>query len=394
MQKFKLFCLSSLLCLISFDNYAEYDISGIDKSIPSRPEIKFNNLNRNADEPRKDVNFFDIPKSMVRLNLAREPMVTRGNGTNIFNKAAPKVVKIFTDDGEGSGSLISSKGEIITNWHVVEGWTSVGVILYGETDNPENPAYLLADVIKWDPKVDLALIKLKESPRKLEYLQFGREPQVGSEVHAIGHAEGFDWSYTRGYISGIRKDYFWEYGESAHTANVIQTQTPINPGSSGGPLLSDRGEIIGVNSFGFEESDGLNFAISISEVKQFIKSNEQDFGPVIAPSLFMGALDANEDGQDDMWMWDLTDDEIPDVLGFDYDGDSIIDNYDLVEFTNNCFLSFLCEKDFIVIGHVSIQEVYGRKEVVWLLDEDGDGEPESGGIDYNRDGFPDFIEDF
>ncbi len=394
MNKFKLFYLSGLLCLISFNNYAEYDISGIDQSIPNRPGINFDNLNRNADEPTLDVNFFNIPKSMTNLNLAREPMVTRGSGTNVFNKAAPKVVKIFNDDGEGSGSFISSKGEIITNWHVVEGWTSVGVILYDERDNPDNPAYLLGDVIKWDPKVDLALVKLKETPRNLEYFQLGGLPQVGAEVHAIGHAEGFDWSYTKGYISGIRNDYFWEYDESAHTANVIQTQTPINPGSSGGPLLSDRGEIVGVNSFGFSESDGLNFAISISEVKQFIKSNEQDFGPVIAPSLFIGAIDADEDGKDDMWMWDLTDDEIPDVLGFDDDGDGIIDDYDLVEFANNCFLSFLCEEDFLVIGHVSIQEIYGRKEVVWLLDEDGDGESESGGIDYNRDGFPDFIEEF
>ncbi len=74
--------------------------------------------------------------------------------------------------------------------------------------------------------------------------------QVGSDVHAIGHPTGEAWTYTRGIVSQIRRDYEWQAEDKVlHKATVIQTQTPINPGNSGGPLLDDNLEIVGINSF-------------------------------------------------------------------------------------------------------------------------------------------------
>jgi hypothetical protein len=85
-------------------------------------------------------------------------------------------------------------------------------------------------------------------------------------VHAIGHPAGEAWTYTRGLISQIRNDFTWD----KHRADVIQTQTPISPGNSGGPLLGDSGKILGVNSFKDTEGENLNFAISVIDIAPFV----------------------------------------------------------------------------------------------------------------------------
>ena len=83
------------------------------------------------------------------------------------------------------------------------------------------------------------------------------------------------WTYTRGIISQIRRDFDWkDEAYPHHHATVIQTQTPINPGNSGGPLLSDSGRLLGVNSFK-AEGEGLNFAVSVEDISAFLKSPNQ-----------------------------------------------------------------------------------------------------------------------
>jgi hypothetical protein len=100
-----------------------------------------------------------------------------------------------------------------------------------------------------------------------------KDIEVGSDVAAIGHPKGEEWTFTKGIVSSVRPDYEWSYGPSdKHRATVIQTQTPINPGNSGGPLLSDDGKIIGVNSFGDKSAQGLNFAVAAKELIYFLKN--------------------------------------------------------------------------------------------------------------------------
>lgn len=382
------------LFLITIGNLsAENDLSGVNKILmPAGKTINFDNINKDSEEPVLTIKSFNLPKASKALNLADEPIVTRSSGTNIYRKAAPSVVKIINDQSEGTGSFISSNGHIITNWHVIEGWSTVGVVLYENRDE-ENPPYILADVIKIKPKSDLALLKIQKKARIRNFLQLGVIPDVGTQVHAIGHSEGYDWTYTQGYISGLRNNYTWAYKDSAHTASVIQTQTPINPGNSGGPLLNASGEIVGINSF-MSQGENLNFAVSAQEVKNFIESNDDDFGPIAPPYAYIGSLDVNEDGRDDTWIWDVNEDEIPDIVATDTNGDQIPDQYELIRFVDNCILGMMCEEEMEVFGFITIQEIYGNNEVVWYIDEDGDGEPDSGGIDYNRDGEPDFIRPF
>jgi hypothetical protein len=132
-----------------------------------------------------------------------------------------------------------------------------------------------AHVKKFDEVADLAVIELDQPPANLAVLKLGDEQsiEVGSSVHAIGHPSGDYWTYTEGVISQLWPNYEWS-GEDKlhHTATVIQTQTPINPGNSGGPLLDDGANVIGINSFSAPDRQGLNFAISVGEVRRFLSA--------------------------------------------------------------------------------------------------------------------------
>lgn len=208
---------------------------------------------------------------------------TRGAGeVQVYQKASPAVVLIVTDEGLGSGALISTDGKIITNLHVVGKAETVGVVFKpavegGKIDKAD---IRTAKVLRRDGVTDLALLQV-EPPAGVTPLTVGDSTklQIGSDVHAIGHPTGQSWTYTRGIVSQIRKDYAWTVEDgTTHTATVIQTQTPINPGNSGGPLLSDDLTIIGINSF-ISDGEGLNFAVSAEDVKAFLASTADRAAP-------------------------------------------------------------------------------------------------------------------
>jgi len=195
----------------------------------------------------------------------------------LFKSLAPSVVLIMTEDGLGSGSLISQDGRILTNKHVVGDAKKVGVFFKPERESVKitKDNLIIGEVIKIDDVADLAIVKVKDVPLGRIPVKLGAEEEigVGLDVHAIGHPKGEYWTYTKGVISQYRPDFEWQGGDNdtAHVANVIQTQTPINPGNSGGPLFLDSGALIGVNSFKSSNSEGLNFAVSIDVVKEFLR---------------------------------------------------------------------------------------------------------------------------
>ena len=204
----------------------------------------------------------------------------------LFKAVSPAVVLITSEDSLGTGSLITSKGEVLTNWHVVGSNKEVGVIFKPALDTQKvtkNDIYR-GVVVKIDQVADLALIKLTEWPSNRQPVRLGStdEISIGSDVHAIGHPRGESWTYTKGVISQFRSDYQWSGGKEdlKHKADVIQTQTPINPGNSGGPLLSESGKMIGVNSFKTGDSEGLNFAVSIEDVQNFLSRKTNRYSSV------------------------------------------------------------------------------------------------------------------
>jgi S1-C subfamily serine protease len=239
--------LISLLTCLTINLYAETGLAQ-DPLIPdSILQIgAAQSLNRVDDtlDPLK----IAFPPQLIASTLAQlrpEPAFSaRGPlEIQIFAKTSPAVVFVFTKDGSGSGSLIDPNGLILTNEHVVENASEVGVLFKSEITDVAagKKSAHVASVVATDHKRDLALIKVDRIPPEAHPIVVGDSTrlQVGSDVHAIGHPEGQFWTYTRGFVSQIRPNFEW----LGHKADVIQTQTPIAPGSSGGPLLDNDGKL-------------------------------------------------------------------------------------------------------------------------------------------------------
>jgi S1-C subfamily serine protease len=220
----------------------------------------------------------DIPAAQL-LEIAGLPTHDAATSTRsakdaeIYRTLSPSVVEVKTKDALGSGSLVSTSGDIITNWHVVNGSTLVAIVfkpaIEGMKPGPDDMK--LGRVVKYDSVADLALVKVTEIPTGRTPIRLGDSSEivVGADVRAIGHPHGNDWSYTKGIISQYRRGFEWAYDDKTqHKADVIQTQTPINHGNSGGPLISESGTLIGVNYGG--EGEGLNFAVSVDNVRKFL----------------------------------------------------------------------------------------------------------------------------
>jgi S1-C subfamily serine protease len=217
----------------------------------------------------------ELPLSQIQ-KLSGERSVETGGGSRsardaeLYRVTAPSVVRILTNSGRGTGSLIGSSGEILTNLHVVKGQSQVAVVFKPATEGsiPTRDDMKLGQVIKYDEVTDLALVRALDVPKGRNPIRLGdsSEMAIGADVSAIGHPDDQAWTFTKGIISQYRIGYEW----LDHKADVIQTQTPINPGNSGGPLLSESGSLIGVNSFKKSDAENLNFSVSVDEVRKFL----------------------------------------------------------------------------------------------------------------------------
>ena len=179
----------------------------------------------------------------------------------------------FRQRGQGSGFIISEKGHILTNNHVVEGADVVKVVL---SDNRE----FVASVVGTDPQTDVALLKIDDSA-KLPVLPLGDSSnlEVGEWVIAIGNPFGLSQTVTVGVVSATGRS---SVGINEYE-NFIQTDAAINPGNSGGPLLNGRGEVVGINTALFSRTGGymgIGFAIPINMAKS-IENQLQASGKVV-----------------------------------------------------------------------------------------------------------------
>ena len=195
------------------------------------------------------------------------------SANDIYEDNALGVVLLMGDAGYGSGVIISTKGHVLTNNHVVEHNDNLEAILSYQYNLDGYEEYVHSiEIIKQDKVKDLALIKINNPRTALRPINISRKvPAIGSRVHAIGHPDLEVWSYTTGYISQIRDEYEWSYeDEFEHMANVYQTQTPVAEGNSGGPLLNDHGNLVGINTFGDSKNDFQNFSVTVDEIIKFL----------------------------------------------------------------------------------------------------------------------------
>ena len=171
----------------------------------------------------------------------------------VAEEAAPAVFTIYTPVGLGTGFGFFSDGSstwIATNFHVVQhgGAPTTVVVKQGGNEWSGRPS-------RWNAAADIALVKVDAVlPVLASGFGQGHNPAIGDPVLAFGSPEGFEASATVGIISAIRSRW-------------IQTDAQINPGSSGGPLLNARGEVIGITSVGFGAGrSGPGFAIDVREL--------------------------------------------------------------------------------------------------------------------------------
>ncbi len=162
----------------------------------------------------------------------------------------------------GSGVIISPKGYIVTNAHVVEQADEIIITMSDESQHK-------AELVSADPEADLAIIKV-EAGRSLSAIRMGisSDLMIGETVIAVGNPFGYQHTVTTGVVSAL--DRTIEPSPDVKYEGLIQTDAPINPGNSGGPLLNIRGELIGINTAIRAGAQGLGFAIPVDKVRSIM----------------------------------------------------------------------------------------------------------------------------
>jgi serine protease Do len=173
----------------------------------------------------------------------------------------------------GTGIIVSDKGIVVTNKHVVpDGTSAVSITLFDGT-------VLDAEVLARDPRNDVAFVKIKDKKGKTlkpAIIGDSSKLQVGQKVVAIGNALGqFQNTVTAGIVSGYgRRITAGQQGDSEDLTNLIQTDAAINEGNSGGPLVNLSGEVVGLNTAITSSATGqsLGFSIPMNDIKSQITS--------------------------------------------------------------------------------------------------------------------------
>jgi putative serine protease PepD len=258
------------------------------------------------DDPTTTTNVGSATNTSNR-NSSPAPVINRDDLANVAAAVQPSVVSIKTDDGEGSGVVYDSQGDIVTNNHVVASAKGDTVtVIFNDGKSTE------ARIVSTDARTDLAVVKVSNvsglTPAKIGDSGAMR---VGDSVLALGSPLGLEGTVTAGIISALdrtiqvsdneQQSPFQQQqsqGQTQSISGLLQTDAPINPGNSGGALANTKGEVIGINNAIAGSSGGnigVGFAIPSNKMKavadQLIKGEK-----VKHPFLGVSVADASNGG--------------------------------------------------------------------------------------------------
>jgi hypothetical protein len=232
-------------------------------SVSSEYESSMPTVNAALSGGPSRIESFETPTNISTLTeIEADESVSRDGETSQPNIESfiEGVVSIETDSGVGSGFFVTAGCLVVTNNHVVSGADTIVV-------RTSAKKLLVGRILEHDSVRDLALLTV--GMHGCHYLKLGdpdRE-RLGQEVYAIGNPLGLSNTETKGIISARRNTKDW--------VKYIQLDATINPGNSGGPLLTKSGAVIGVNTFKVGGYEGLNFAISATEIKEVFRKYVQ-----------------------------------------------------------------------------------------------------------------------
>ena len=221
----------------------------------------------------------EIPLEEVQpLTVQPVAASTSYSAEELFEYVIPSVVGVVSSNGAGSGVLIDANGIGATNRHVVGIDQQVKIRM---NDGAEHEASLLRSY----RDIDLAFFKISflSDNRYVEMPPPGGL-RVGESVFAIGHPFGFENTLTRGIISATARE--------VSGTEYVQTDAPINPGNSGGPLFNEYARVVGINTWGVSESQGLNFAIPATIIQERYEAIKRDL-KAICDSTYCGVCGKN-----------------------------------------------------------------------------------------------------
>ena len=236
-----------------------YDIIG-DYSFTQKTLVEFTNWARRtgaADIAQLAMTEFQqsVNQRQVHTNQSNNGSKNRteiANAADLFERVSPAVYAVVTDKSTGSAVALSSN-TLVTNCHVVDGATQI-LVIQGQTQIP-------AQISKAHKQKDICLMTTAVSG--LQYASIGSSlgTKIGQEVFAVGAPRGLELTISEGLLSQKRSAL--EMMQVNDNYPILQISAPISPGSSGGGIFNNKGELVGITTFVLRDSQNLNFAMPI-----------------------------------------------------------------------------------------------------------------------------------
>ena len=247
------------------------------------------------DEPYTQVTSAPVVSDVESTDATSVALVAQRLANSVVTISAQVNGAMGDGEATGTGVVVSSNGEILTNAHVVEGATDVRVRFANDTEP------VTAEVLAFDTGNDLALLKVNASGLVAATFAKPGSVRVGDQVVAIGYALALDGgpSVTTGIVSALKRTIFTDSGA---LNSLIQTDAAISSGNSGGPLVNMRGEVVGINTAvargdSTSSANNIGFAISVDETLAVLEQLRSQAAGEERTEGFLGvSIDSRTDG--------------------------------------------------------------------------------------------------